>query len=249
MTVATTFDDWQRSGLTPGRAPYNRCSPNLEQIVAYLRRSWGGQTVGCYVSRPVVGGSAPSSHAFGAALDWRYENPGPGRRTLLDVILPWLIGNSAELGIQALHDYVGSRIWRANRSGDANGGWKAQKPGPQMGQSWAQWIHVEVNRAAWADGRTVDQRLAPTPTTEEVDMITLDFAPNTPGWIALLWTGETLAHIVDGNADAVLRRAKVQRQTVTKAELAGVIRSSRTIGNPPPGLPSDLVTAWNAAKR
>lgn len=247
MAIATEFSDWQRSSAKPGRAPYDRCSPNLDAIGRYLRARWGGQSLGCYVVRPVVGGSRPSSHSYGAALDWRYANPGPGRDVLLRDILPWLVNHSAELGIQALHDYVGSRIWRANRSGDANGGWKKQSPGSQMGQSWAQWIHVEVHPDAWADGRSVEDRIAQD--TEEIDMIALDFAPNTPGWIALLWTGETLAHIVDGNADAVLRRAKVQRQIISKAELSGIIRSSRTIGNAPPGLPSDLVSVWNASKR
>lgn len=163
MAVATKFFNWQQSGLTPGAAPHNGCSPNLTLIRNHIIDTWGGQFVGCYVNRPIVAGSAPSSHAFGAAVDVRYENPGPGRDRFLSEILPWLINNSAELHVQALHDYVGSRVWRANRSGDANGGWRPQPTGSQMGRAWALWVHIEVTRDGWADVTPIRQRLSAAP--------------------------------------------------------------------------------------
>jgi hypothetical protein len=80
----------------------------------------------------------------------------------------------------------------------------------------------------------------------EVDMIALDYQPNTPAWVATLWTGDTLAWIVDGHADQVLRAGGVRRVTVSKEQFAGVIRSSRTISDPPSGMPTDLLNLWKA---
>ena len=159
MTVAKDFYNWQTSGLNPKKAPWNTCSPALVSLEAYLQEKWGGKNVGCHNDRDIRDGGAISSHAYGAALDWRYENPGIGRKKMLDEVIPFLIENSAELGVQAIHDYVGCRIWRCNRADDANGGWKEQPRVGQMGQSWALWIHIEVNRKAWKDGRSVDEKI------------------------------------------------------------------------------------------
>lgn len=87
------------------------------------------------------------------------------------------------------------------------------------------------------------------PLASEVDMIALDFRPGTPQWIATLWTGETLGHIVNGHADAVLRGANVTRVTVTEEQLLGVINSSATVTDAPTGLPTNLRNAWNAKRR
>lgn len=168
MTVATDFYDWQRSPIPPASAPYDKCSPNLVSLQKYMMKRWGGKSLGCFSNRNIKGGDVPSSHAYGAARDWRWEDPGPGRARLLAEVIPFLIENSAQLGIQAIHDYVGCRIWRANRSGDANGGWKKQEPGSQMGQSWAKWLHIEVNKRQWADGRSVEEKLSPTPPVPPV---------------------------------------------------------------------------------
>lgn len=96
----------------------------------------------------------------------------------------------------------------------------------------------------------LDPPVPPPPAVGgDVEMIVLDWRPNTPNWVAFLWTGETLAHIVDGHADAVLRRVKTVRTVVSDDELGGVIRSSKTIGQPPAPLPSALKTLWTAPKR
>jgi hypothetical protein len=171
MTVNTSvFTDWQ-DGRQPG-APLDTCSPALQSLNVYMSKRWGGMDLGCYGRRPVRGGATWSSHSFGAARDWRYENPGPGRAILLDEVLPFLIEHSKELGIQAIHDYKGGRIWRSNR-GDGKGAyWKDQpKSSSGMGQSWAGWIHIEVHQGAWFDGRSVEdkinQRLVPAPTLRQ----------------------------------------------------------------------------------
>jgi hypothetical protein len=82
----------------------------------------------------------------------------------LSEILPYLIDNSAELHISAIHDYLGCRIWHAGR------GWKAQTPNPAngMGQSWATYFHIETNLSGWGDGTPIPNRGAviviPDPT-------------------------------------------------------------------------------------
>ena len=143
-----------------------RCSPLLTSLLAYFRNRWGGQNLGCFSSRPVTGGTSLSSHGSGAALDWRYENPGPGLAVFNRDILPFLIDNSRTIGVQAIHDYRGSRIWRPpGTSGRPHGpssvGWRAQNPstGNGMGQAWATYIHVEVLNSRWGDTRTIDEML------------------------------------------------------------------------------------------
>jgi len=61
--------------------------------------------------------------------------------------------------VQQIHDYVGCRIWKAKRAGDANGGRKTQPEGQQMGKPWALWLHIEAGEWGWSDGRQVVERL------------------------------------------------------------------------------------------
>jgi len=87
------------------------------------------------------------------------------------------------------------------------------------------------------------------PTTDEVEMIAIDHKPNTPEWTAMTYTGSQLAHVFDGNADAVIRRAGVSRQTVSDAELDGLIRSSQTTTPCPPAwVNTPRGMAWTSAR-
>ncbi len=145
---------WQ-DGRQP-REPWQRCSPNLATLLAFLLNRFGGQSLGCYALRPIRGGSAWSSHAFGAAVDWRYANVGGGRREVgeqafRDVVLPFLILNADVLGIQQLHDYRAGRIWRTGR------GWR-ESTAEHMGEAWATYIHVETNAASWATTDPIERR-------------------------------------------------------------------------------------------
>jgi hypothetical protein len=211
VTVATDFFDWQRSGLNPKRAPWTKCSPALVAIEEYLVEKWGGKRLGCHDDRSIRDGDSISSHAFGAALDWRYSDPGPGRKVLLSDIIPFLIENSKELGVQAIHDYVGCRIWRCNRANDSNGGWKEQPKAGQMGQAWAQWIHIEVNRAQWKDGRSVDEKIGgakPEPwppfNPEKGEFGLYPLNPN-KAWIRLNSRGDLVKYL-----QGVLRKNRYQ---------------------------------------
>jgi hypothetical protein len=174
VTVQTEFTSWQSNPKKPNP---KKCSPICGSWWTYLRTHWGGQNLGCYVNRPVVGGTLPSSHGSGAALDWRYQNPGPGRSKMLAETMPWLINNSRELGIQAIHDYSGRRIWRppscsgrpATPSPDC--GWKPSSGGQMKPGNY--WLHLEVLPSRWYDTRTVAEMLGkpkpkpPTPKPPE----------------------------------------------------------------------------------
>lgn len=158
MTVETHFDNWQLH-QPEDDVRYNRCSPNLQALERELKRRWQMTSNGCYAERDIRAGTKPSSHSHGAAIDMNY----PERPVALAEILPWLIDYSHELHVQAIHDYYGSRIWRAGRT-DGSDGWRVQAPSPAtgMGQSWARYFHIETNEAGWVDGIPIDQRSVPT---------------------------------------------------------------------------------------
>jgi len=147
MTEATRFKSWQKAGAPA--APHNVKSPNLVQLVAYARRTWGLVNLGIYSHRPIRGGTAWSSHAFGAAADLGYTD----RHALDTTVLPFLIANSHELGIQRIHDYQRKRYWEAGR------GWVAKSPGEGMA-----WIHVETHVDDWANDTPIETRLSTAPT-------------------------------------------------------------------------------------
>ena len=174
MTVASKTRSWQKQPVGSPDPPQGPpAAPSLFPLKHYLMERWGGQYLSVddmWHDRPIVGGTAPSSHR-GAAFDWRYMaedgsfGPGPGRAALLQDVLPFLLGNSLELNIQQVHDYVGCAIWKASRAGDANGGWKTQERGSQMGQPWAGWIHIEAGEWGWHDGRPVPEKLGLVPAS------------------------------------------------------------------------------------
>ena len=170
MTVATKYFNWSTVKVGP---PYNKTAPALKSIIDFVMKRWNGQNLGTYGVRTIRGGTSTSTHSFGAAWDYRYVNPGPGRTVLANEILPFLINNSAELGIQAIHDYYGCQVWHAGR------GWAAQLRGSHggtMGQSWATWVHIEVHPDKWADGSSVEQKLGLALTTDP-EQTTVEWNP------------------------------------------------------------------------
>lgn len=151
----TTAHNYQRDPIDNGR-----CSPNLRILTDYILTEFGGQPLGCYGKRPIRGGSSPSTHWSGAAVDIRYANVGAGYRNVAEpgYLIGWIIDHHQKLGIQQLHDYVGARIWKVGR------GWKAQATSPGgMGQSWAQWLHLEVHPSMFDDTRPIPDRTVNTP--------------------------------------------------------------------------------------
>lgn len=157
MTIAKEFTDWQKK-RTSDLAKFPKASPALVSLKDYLVPTFGGANNGIYGVRNIRGSKRTlSSHAFGSAMDYSYRGLSRG---VADTIIDFLIKNSEELGVQAIHDYMGCRIWRANRSGDKNFGWmKQRKDNEGMGQPWGDWLHIEVNERKWSDSRSVLEKL------------------------------------------------------------------------------------------
>ena len=79
-------------------------------------------------------------------------------------------------------------------------------------------------------------------------MIAIDYTdPITKQWTAMTYTGTHLAH-ANGNVDAVVRRAGVQRVAVSDGELDGLIESAATTTPPPPEFSPSRKAAWTASR-
>lgn len=184
MSVQTEFWNFQQLGAPQPVDDFAKAgftSPNLLRIYKYCKEVYGGQLLGIRPNpRTIRNGAAPSTHTWGA-LDWRYENPGPGRQVILDELLPLLIEWSLELGVQAIHDYLGDRIWRPPfTSGRGSNGWVKQNGrGSGMGELWAGYLHVEVHPDTWFDERDVRNVLLGAPLQPPV--VTIPPVPPVPG--------------------------------------------------------------------
>lgn len=160
MTIAEQFFDYQHH-VPAGR--FDRCSPALGELRETLAERWSFSSLGCFGVRPIRLGELPSTHSYGAAIDLSYRQL--GRVRMLAEVVPYLIAWSDEWGIQAVHDYVGCRIWRAGRTRvvaeACDRWWKAQRPSPGtgMGQAWADWLHIEIHPSRWDDARSESERL------------------------------------------------------------------------------------------
>jgi hypothetical protein len=163
MSIATEFHNWSDHPSEKAKSTMQG-SPALKRVRDYHLARWGGISLSVpslYQPRTINNTTRLSAHA-GCAVDLRWANPGPGRDIVVREMLPFYIGDSHELHIQAIHDYVGCRVWRANRSGDANGGWKTQPKGSHdgnMGNPSSQWLHLEVNLTGWDDDRPVEDMI------------------------------------------------------------------------------------------
>lgn len=148
------YYNWQRSGLTPG-APYNKTSPNIAQLRAYLLANYGGMNLGTYGVRPVTGGTQWSTHAFGGALDWGYHVDGrTDYKSALEAI-DFMIEHHRVLGVQMIVDEGHDRTWKCYRPELGGPGWKSSKI---KGGSW---LHIETTRDMWPIGTPIASRLPP----------------------------------------------------------------------------------------
>lgn len=153
MTFGHSYTNWQVWPISNVGKSY--CSPNLMLVVDELQQRWPFRHLGCYGRRPVRGGTKPSSHSWGAAVDIGYEPA-----TDVDVerlVCPFLVAWSHELHLSAIHDYRRSRIWHAGRTEHDEDAcstwWRAQKPSSAtgMGQAWCNHLHLEVTAEGWSD--------------------------------------------------------------------------------------------------
>lgn len=143
-----TYYNWQKP-TKADHVRFRKASPNLVALKEGLLKRFGGANIGIYNRRPIRGGNAPSSHSFGAALDWRYDN-----RKKAVTAMNWLVRNHKVLGVQNIVDYVGCTQWIEGS------GWRQMKPNAKVGigQSWAKWIHIETTKDKWGDSTPVDNR-------------------------------------------------------------------------------------------
>ncbi len=128
--------------------------PGMKALRSYTLKRWGGKNMGILANPPRSfrgSSSSPSLHNWGMAYDWRFANPGPGRAAA-DEAIEFLIDRASDLGVQAIHDYSGGRYWK-NRAG-----WKKGTTSGTtgMGQSWAEWLHIERTWAGANDERTIE---------------------------------------------------------------------------------------------
>lgn len=173
MTVQRTFYNYQRMTSHPMDDEYSGCSPNLLLLRDYLRENHQMAWSGCFALRGIKKGVPPgtpsnpwSTHARGAAIDMRYVGTGVdgylatlGRTRLVQEVIPWLIDWSAELGVQAIHDYAGNRIWRAWRPANEGGpGWK-QQGGAGDFRPGNTWVHIETTPTAWFNKTPIEHRI------------------------------------------------------------------------------------------
>lgn len=154
MTIAGVFHNYQTNGA--GGVVGGRCSPALRALELELEHRFGTTSLGCYGVRSVRGGIAPSTHGYGAALDVDYGRLNVDERR--QEIAVWCIAWSEEWKLQAVHDYIGCRIWRAGRTTNPADAcslwWKAQRRDSNgMGSLWAHWLHLEVHPSGWNDPR------------------------------------------------------------------------------------------------
>lgn len=143
-----TYYNWQKATKADA-LKFRKESPNMVQLKDHLLKTWGGSSLGIYSKRSVRGGDSPSSHSFGAALDWRHNT----RRTSL-AGMAFMIKNHEKLGVQMIIDYVGCRVWLVGR------GWKAAEANAKtgMGTAWAKWVHVETTKSDWANNKPIVNR-------------------------------------------------------------------------------------------
>lgn len=205
--MQTDFFDWGASGLNYTKPQFDRMSPALVSLYNYLEERWGGKHLGLDdYERPIRGGKKPSTHAYGAALDYRFDRhpdvqarEWPGRATLDAEIIPFIINNSLELGVDAIID--DRRSWRPPAYRDRIGqshddGWRTVRT------RYYGWIHIEVLPGAFEDGRTVEEKLGgvpgPAPKPPAVSHPWKRFVDESPKPVLRVGSkGEYVRHIQD----------------------------------------------------
>jgi hypothetical protein len=159
------------------------------------------------------------------------------RKILDDQILPFLINNSLELGIQAIHDYYGAvpgtgRLWRSTRTNGVRG-WVNQADSPTgMGQLWAKWLHIEVYESAWSNGEPVENKLtntSPPPVPVPAVVVpapTLKIGSKGPEVVKLqqilvFWSWAKKPFKIDGEFGAISEIAVKQMQRALNVPIDG----------------------------
>jgi hypothetical protein len=208
MTVANKFTSYQRGYPSPDKTTMNTASPNVGVIINYLRHNHKMTNLGIYNKRPIRGGTAWSSHAYGAAGDCGYTD----RAHIESVVIPWLIENSAELGIQRIHDYAAKRYWQAGS------GWINRPPG-----EGGNWLHIETHPDHWATSTTVESRIgAPSEPGTQIKFVGKPIKIGSTGERVKI-VQQKLGMPTDGKFGPVTDKAVKQFQTENGLTSDGVV--------------------------
>ena len=208
MAIQDEFYNYQRNPKRYdwSKPPFEACASAATVMTDYLVARWGLRWLGCEGDRTIIGGGSPSTHAFGASPDLRYQDPGPGLFVADTEIIPWLIATSKETGLQAIHHYRRSLIWRPPGTSErpvGSDGWGVQPTGSQMGQTWAMWLHLEFLDTILSDARSIVEKLdgaAPiTPPSPPSPPVIINPTPTPPALIP----GGT--HMINVNITTVRR--------------------------------------------
>ena len=139
MAYSTDYYNWYQADRSL-QNQYNYLSPYLSGMMNWLTSTYGGQNLGGYVVRNVVGGTAPSAHSFGSAIDWGYSD-----RAQAEALMNTIASDPGRWGIQEIHDYSGQRVWKVGQ------GWKPQTLGSHGGamKPESKWIEFQVAPSNW----------------------------------------------------------------------------------------------------
>jgi hypothetical protein len=127
--------------------------------------------------------------------------------------MQWLIDNSKELGVNAIHDYLTSRIWYPSR------GWHTASI--QDGD----WLHIEVLPGAYSDGRTVDAKLAAAPAVKLDDMGLIVKTESN-----FYFTTGTLRTRLDNARDIAVHRFMIGLSGGNSADVTGITQAEVDAG-------------------
>lgn len=137
--------------------------PGTEHFAKSIQYLFGGQlwNNGTYGIRPIRGGTTPSVHGTGRAMDISRRKmdaarPGSSKAFALNFV-KYLVategGPDGFLEMVIDYDFEGTaRIWRCDRNA-----WVKQIPGRISGAPGGDWYHFEISPAAADDIKQIDE--------------------------------------------------------------------------------------------
>ena len=150
---------------------HGKAREGTTELLRLASKRWGFTNLGTYANRPMRGSNQLSVHATGRAVDLGYAN-----RDNALALWNFLIANTAQLGIEEIHDYSyrnpnqdpkDKTAWGAgyrSSRGEGMRGIRIFDAKNNAGTPNGRWLHVELSpamaddakafRAAWIDALT-----------------------------------------------------------------------------------------------
>ena len=147
---------------------YGKAREGTLELLRLASKRWGFTNLGVWANRPMRGSTQLSVHASGRAVDLGYQN-----RDNALALWNFLIANTAQLGIEEIHDYAyrnpnqdpkDKTAWGAgyrSSRGEGMRGIRIFDAKNNAGTPGGRWLHVELAphfaddakafRAAWID--------------------------------------------------------------------------------------------------